>query len=410
MIPRYFPRQLVLGFFLAFVALASARPIWTDARATHPIQGFTMAAYCGSEPTSPVVYVSNIFDVVSPARVGGGISTSPLNNAFKNYLVEEYDFKSNAPYSAGCRVFQTLSQAEAFKRQVISQGQQANKQIVEVKWNPGPIVAVDRGDSFDIGPKVPPPTHTICAVGHDDTMYFSAVFDTTSPHNYQALGNAFNDFLRKRYGFEPQVEATCTPMNTVREANQLLKDRVTGLRVNNHKAVETGWKFGAPLPLAVGTGTTMPNRPPKVVADVEPPTAPVPLPTPGSRPAATSAPTVSTKEFAANEGPQVLAYCQKDRMLSKIFDCYRVLLSVSNYRMEHGSSDSLASLFTEEKVNLAGAIGTGAGQWVRDRATAQGFDNRVTNCIEQKFNVSFYDKPYISKMNEIYAASVAACK
>jgi len=87
-----------------------------------------------------------------------------------------------------------------------------------------------------------------------------------------------------------------------------------------------------------------------------------------------------------------------------------VLLSVSNYRMEHGSSEPLASLFTQEKVNLAGAISTGLGQWVRNRATAQGLDNRVTNCIEQKFNVSFYEKPYISKMQEIYNASVTACK
>lgn len=105
-----------------------------------------------------------------------------------------------------------------------------------------------------------------------------------------------------------------------------------------------------------------------------------------------------------------MAYCQKDPMLSKIFDCYRVQRSVYNYRMEHGTGDSLASLFKEEKVNLAEAIGTGLGEWVRARATADKFENRVTNCIEQKFNVSFYDKPYISKMKEIYAASVAACK
>jgi hypothetical protein len=97
-------------------------------------------------------------------------------------------------------------------------------------------------------------------------------------------------------------------------------------------------------------------------------------------------------------------------MLSKIFDCYRVQRSVSNYRMEHGSSEPLASLFKQEKVNLAGAIGTGLGQWVRDRASSQGFGNRDINCIEQKFNVSFYEKPYISKMQEIYNASVAACK
>ena len=61
----------------------------------------------------------------------------------------------------------------------------------------------------------------------------------------------------------------------------------------------------------------------------------------------------------------MLAYCQKDPMLSKIFDCYRVQRSVYNYRMEHGSSEPLASLFTQEKVNLAGAIDIGLNLWVR---------------------------------------------
>jgi hypothetical protein len=344
------------------------------------------------------VYISKIFDVVSPTRVGGGISTGPLNFAFKNYLIEEYDFKSNAHYSAGCAVFLTLNLAEANRRQIISQAQQANKQIVEIKWNPGPIVAVDRGDSFDIGPREPAPSHTICAIGHESTTYFSAVFDTSGSRVDPAWDNAFNNFLKKNYGAEGL--ANCTSMNTVREATRLLHDRVVGLRVNNHKAVETGWKFD---PTDIAANKPRPKPTPTPDDDPEPVVQ--------QRPAAQKPPpSQSLTDFAAKEGPQVLAYCQKDPMLSKIFDCYRVLLSVSNYRMEHGSSEPLASLFTQEKVNLAGAIGTGLGQWVRDRATAQGLGNRVINCIEQKFNVSFYEKPYISKMQEIYNASVAACK
>ena len=398
MIPRNLSRYPILISSLAFVALASAILIRTDALATHLIQGSTMTAYCSSEMGGNVVYISKMFDVVSPARVGGGIDTSPLNFAFKNYLVEEYDFKSNAHYSAGCAVFQTLSKAEANRRQIISQAQQANKQIVEVTWNPGPVVAVDHGDSFIIGPKGPPPTHTICAIGHQNTTYFSAVFDTSGSRLDPAWNNAFNNFLRRNYGAEG--DANCTSMNTVREATGLLHDRVVGLRANNHKAVETGWKFD---PTDIAANKPRPKPTPTPDDDPEPVVQ--------QRPAAqTAPPSQSIKDFAAKEGPQVLAYCQKDPMLSKIFDCYRVLLSVSNYRMEHGSSEPLASLFTQEKVNLAGAIGTGLGQWVRDRATAQGLNNRVTNCIEQKFNVSFYEKPYISKMQEIYNASVAACK
>jgi hypothetical protein len=326
------------------------------------------------------------------------LDTNPLNNAFKNYLVEEYDFKSNANYSTGCRVFQTLSQAEANRRQIMNQAQQANKQIVELKWNPGPIVAVGHGDGFIIGPKVQPPTHTICAIGHESTTYFSAVFDTSGSRVDPAWDNAFNNFLKKNYGAEGL--ANCTSMATVREATRLLHDRVVGLRANNHKAVETGWKFD---PTDIAANKPRPKPAPTPDDDPEPVAQ--------QRPAAqTAPPPQSIKDFAAQEGPQVLAYCQKDPMLSKIFDCYRVQRSVYNYRMEHGSSEPVASLFKQEKVNLAEAIGTGLGQWVRDRATSQGLDNRVINCIEQKFNVSFYEKPYISKLQEIYNASVAACK
>jgi hypothetical protein len=397
MVPRNLSRYIILVSSLAFVALTYAIPLRTDALATHLIQGSTMTAHCSSEMGGSVVYISKIFDVGSPTRVGGGIDTSPLNFAFKNYLVEEYDFKSNANYSPGCRVFPSLSQAEANRRQIISQSQQANKQIVELTWNPGPIVAVDRGDSFSIGPKGPPPTHTICAIGHQTTTYFSAVFDTSGSRLDPAWNNAFNNFLRKNYRAEG--DANCTSMNTVREATRLLHDRVAGLRVNNHKAVETGWKFD---PTDIEANKPRPKPSPTPDDDPEPAVQ--------QRPTSQTAPPSSVKDFAEKEGPQVLAYCQKDPMLSKIFDCYRVQRSVYNYRMEHVSSEPLAGLFTQEKVNLAEAIGTGLGQWVRDRATSQGLDNRVTNCIEQKFNVSFYEKPYISKMQEIYNASVAACK
>jgi hypothetical protein len=398
MVPRNLSRYIILVSSLAFVALIYAMPLQADALATYLIQGSTMTAHCTSEMGGNVVYISKIFDVVSPARAGGGIDTSPLNSAFKNYLVEEYDFKSSANYSAGCRVFPTVSQAEANRGQIINQAQQANKQIVELKWNPGPIVAVDHGDSFIIGPKVPPPVHTICGIGYQNTTYFSAVFATSSSRPDPAWNNGFNNFLRKNYGAEG--EANCTSMNTEREATRLLHERIVGLRTNSHNAVETGWKFDS-----ADIAANKPRPKPAPTPDDDP------EPVAQQRPAAqTAPPSQSSKDFAAQEGPQVLAYCQKDPVFSKIFDCYRVQRSVYNYRMEHGSSEPLASLFKQEKVNLAQAIGTGLGQWVRDRATVQGFDNRVTNCIEEKFNVSFYEKPYISKMQEIYNASVAACK
>ena len=399
MIPRNFSRYIILASSLAFVVLASAIPIRTQVLLTHTTQGFIMTkGYCASGPSSSVLYVSNIFDVGPTPRLTS-IDPSPLNNAFKNFLVEEHNFKSNSNIPANCGVFETLSQATEKRRQVISQAQQANKQILEVNWSPGPIVAVQQRDTFLIGPKGPPPTHTFCAVGHDDTMYFSDVFDTVSTQNYQIVADAFNEFLHKRYGFEPQVDATCTPLNTVREAEEILKARIGGVRYNRRNAVETGWKFGSN---DVASTKPRPKPTPKVDDDPEP-TPP--------RPATPKAPpSQSINEFARKESPQVLDYCQKDPMLSKIFDCGRVQRSVYNYRMEHGMSEPLASLFKQEKVNLAGAIDIGLNLWVKQRANAQGLSNRVSNCIEQKVNVSFYERPYISQLQKIYDASAAACK
>ncbi|HEY7783808.1 MAG TPA: hypothetical protein VIB00_03735, partial [Pyrinomonadaceae bacterium] len=296
---RNLSRHTILVSSLTLVALSSVIALRTDALATHLSQGSIWTAACSSEMGGNVVYVSKIFDVVSPPFMTQ-IDTNPLNNAFKNYLVEEYDFKSNAAYSTGCRVFKDLSQAEANRRQITNQAQQANKQIVELKWNPGPIVAVSHGDGFIIGPKVPPPTHTICSIGYQNTTYFSAVFDTREYRPDPAWDNAFNNFLRKNYGAEGL--ANCTSMATVREATRLLHNRVVGLRVNNHKAVETGWKFD---PTDLAANKPRPKSTPTPDADPEPV---VP-----QRPAAQKAPpSQSIKDFAAQEGPQVLAYCQKD--------------------------------------------------------------------------------------------------
>jgi hypothetical protein len=387
----------ILWLLCSFVvALAAIIPARTENALDTTVPNLGMSkGYCASTLDQPIVYFSNIFDATTKAR--NKISTLPLDGAFKNLLVEEYDFKSSSYNPTGCRLFETLSQAEASKRQLVAQAQQAGKQIVEVNWNPGPLSETPQygGESIAIGPAGPPPTHTFCAVGNQSTMYFSAVFDTQGSLPNPKWNDAFSAFLSKKYGFRAEVEATCTIMATVREAEFNLKARIGGVRYNRHKAVETGWKFDP-----TGTYKPAPKPTPKVDDDPEPQIAQK----------VKSAPSGDIRAFATKELPLVLDYCQKDPMLSKIFDCYRVQRSVYNYRMEHGSSEPLASLFTQEKVNLSGAIDTGLNLWVKQRAAAQGFSNKVSGCIEQKFAVSFYDKPYISQMQKIYDASVAACK
>lgn len=364
--------------------------------ATGPSLGITKG-YCASMLDQPVVYFSNIFDANIKAQTK--ISTAPLNYAFKNYLVEQYDFKSNSNLPTGCMLFETLSNAEASKQQLVAQARQEGKQVVEVKWNPGPLSETPgSADSVAIGPAGPTPVHTFCAVGNQSTMYFSAVFDSQGALKNPKWNDAFSAFLSKQYGFTPEVEATCTIMATVREADAMLKARIGGVRYNKHNAVETGWKFDP-----TGTYKPIPKPTPKVDDDPEPPPPPQAVPK--------VPPSQSLNDFAAKEGPIVLGYCQKDPKLSKLFDCYRVQRSVYNYRMQHGSSEPLASLFTQEKVNLAEAIDNNlVGMWVRARATTGGESTKFSNCVEQKFIVSFYDKPYISQMQKIYDASVAACK
>src|SRR6266850_2862065 len=221
-------------------------------------------AFCSSEQDKPVVYLSKIFDVDITVPT---IDTQPLVNGFIIHLKEKYDYQAGSNYPVVCPLYKTPGEAEATRRKMQAQVQQTAKQIIEVDWTPPawaqPLQSPGGPGFF---PQAPPiPAHTYCAVGHDDTMYFSDVFDTISTGNYQALGNAFNDFLRKRYGFEPQVDATCTPLNTVREAERNLKARVGGVRANNHKAVETGWKYDP-----TGTYKPMPKPTPKVDDDPEP--------------------------------------------------------------------------------------------------------------------------------------------
>lgn len=388
-------KPILLFLWVFIFAAAAIIPARTEnASAMNSSNWGMFKGYCSSTLDQPIVYFSNIFDANLKAQTK--ISTLPLSSAFKIYLVEQYDFKSSSNYPAGCSLFQNLSQAEASKRQLAAQAQQAGKQIVEVNWNPGPLSEVTYGDMVAVGPAKPPPTHTFCAVANQSTMYFSAVFDTQGALPNPKWNDGFNEFLNKQYSFRPEVDATCTTMNTTREAEAVLNARVGGVRYNKHKAVETGWKFDP-----TGTYKPVPKPTPKSDDDPEPQVSQKPRP----------APPADIRSFATKEAPLVMEYCQKDPMLSKVFDCFRVQRSVYNYRMEHGGSEPLASLFTQEKVNLAGAINNASVSiWVKQRTTAQGISNKVSNCIEQKFIVSFYEKSYISQMQKIYNTSVAACK
>jgi hypothetical protein len=395
MIPRNPSRQRIVLLCLSLLALAVFIPARTDkVGATHrAIQEYTKG-FCASERDKPVVYFSKTFDVNITKRA---IDTQPLVNAFIIHLKEEYDYKTNNNYPVLCPLYKSLGEAEAARRVQEAQARGPGKQIVEVDWTPPAWGQVLQSDDPNFMAKGPPvPTHTFCAVGHDDTMYFSGVFDALSTENYQALGNAFNGFLLKRYGFEPQVDATCTPLNTVREAEYNLKARIGGVRANNHKAVETGWKYDP-----TGTYKPVPKATPKPDDDPEPPQK-------QPRPA----PATDARDFATKEAQAALAICQNDRVMSGAFDCYRVHRAVYNYRIAHaGEVSPVPVVKLLDKLDCSECIiDYRVKMWATSAAQSRRLQPKAADCVAERFLTNVRGKPNPGHANELFEAAIAACK
>ena len=375
----------------SLMALAAIIPARTESAptATRPNLA-TFKIYCASSLDQPTVYFSNIFDANLKAQTQ--ISTLPLGSAFKNYLVEEYDFKSSS--GAGCGFFDSLAKAEANKRQLMVQAQQANKRVVEVNWNHGPLSETPMGDGASIGIAGPIPTYTFCAMPHEVTMYYSAVFKTAGGQVNPKWNDAFSEFLYKTYGFHAEVEPTCTIMATNREAEAILNARVAGARINSHKVVETGWKFDP-------TGTYKPAPKPTPKADDDP--------EPVQRPVAPN-PSRQASDTAMKEVPAAVAYCQKDPSMSAIFNCDNFGRAIYNYRMAHinESPEPLATVVT--KLNCVECVDpVRVSSWVQNRATADKLSNKATNCVTQSVIVNLQKTPQANRLKEFYSEAVATC-
>ncbi len=397
MIPRnIFHRSIVTWSFWLFcaalVAFAATIPASTkNAVTTSGPNPGVFRIYCASSQEQPVVYFSKIFDANLQAQTK--ISVAPLGLAFRNYLVEQYDFKSSG--GASCGFYASLSAAEANRSQSMAQAQQARKQVVEVNWNPGPLSEVPTGDGgASVGLAGPTPSHTFCAVGHESTMYFSDVFDSAGSRLNPKWNDAFNEFLFKTYGFRPEVEATCTIMNTKKEAEAILKARVGGARTNSHKAVETGWRFDP-----TGTYKPVPKPTPKPDDDPEPVQRPAP-PNPSRQ----------TSDEAMKEVPSAVAFCQKNSSMSAIFNCDNFGRSVYNYRMAHLSeaAEPLATLVA--KLNCVECVDpVRVSNWVMNRASTDNLGNKVTNCVTQDVIVNLQKTPVPDRLQTFYKQAVATC-
>jgi hypothetical protein len=351
-------------------------------------------AFCFTEQDKPVVYFSKIFavDITVPT-----IDTQPLVNGFIIHLKEKYDYQTGSNYPVVCPLYKTLAEAEVTKRKMAAQVQQTAKQITEVDWTPPawaqPLQSPGGPGYF---PQAPPiPTHTFCAVGHESTMYFSAVFDTVGALNNQAWSDAFNAFLDKTYLAQGLV--TCTILNTVREAEHNLKARVAGVRANSHKAVETGWKYDPTVKIT----RAAPRATPKDDEDVEPAPRPVP-----------KAPAADARDFATKEAQAALTLCQNDRVMSGAFDCYGVHRAVYNYRIEHageGSPEPVVKLL--DKLDCSQCIvDFRVKGWATSAAQSRGQQLNAANCVAERFLTNVKAKPYPGHAKELFDAALAACK
>lgn len=392
-------RQLVLVLCIAITVAALLISANTkDALATRLPNASITKGFCASDSNGTVAYFTKIFDANIKAQTQ--ISTAGLNFAFKNYLIEEYDFKPGSNFPTQCLLFATLSQAQARKDELVALAKQARKEVMEVTWTPGPLSEKPIGDGAEIGPSGPIRTFTICAVGHQITMYFSAVFDTVGSSVNAAWNDGFNNFLSKNYS--AQGDASCTTMNTRREAERLLKDRIAGVRSNNRKAVETGWKFD-PNDLA---GNKQRPRPTPTPDDDPEPVTP-------SRPPAKAAP-ADIRQFATQEVPVALALCQNDRLVSGAFDCYCIQRAIYNYRMEHASEpgppEPLKDLFGKDKINCSSCIAQFVEAWATSHAQSQSLPLPKAQCVSKRFETALRAKPYPSHVKELFNAAIVACR
>src|SRR6476659_9877860 len=375
----------------SLMALAAIIPARTESAPTAIRPNLaTFKIYCASSLDQPIVYFSNIFDANLKAQ--SQISTLPLGSAFKNYLVEEYDFKSSS--GASCGFFDSLAKAEANKRQLMVQAQQANKRVVEVNWNHGPLSETPIGDGASVGIAGPILTYTFCAMPHEVTMYYSVVFKTAGALVNPKWNGALSEFLYKTYGFRAEVEATYTSMATNREAEAILNARVAGARVNSHKVVETGWKFDP-------TGTYKPAPKPTPKADDDP--------EPVQRPVAPN-PSRQTSDAVMKEVPAAEAYCQKDPSMSAVFNCQNFGRAIYNYRIAHINEppEPLASVVA--KLNCVECVDTvRLSQWVENRTAADKLSNKATNCVTQSVIVNLQKTPQAHRLKEFYEKAVATC-
>ncbi len=355
----------------------------------------TAGGYCYSDVLGPVVYFSAVFDTKLNPNVAN--NAHPMVREFLGYLKARYGFTTNSNYPVSCGFPNSVAVAEADRAVTEGRMRQERRQVVEVDWTylrdeAAAAVSFNRTGDTRNPPPPPPADHGFCVAGvFPGPVYLSVTFDAAPPVNIGQWSMMWFRFLGGKYGYKGTIQCE---NGTLDGARRILKAWSDGARAAGRNIVETGWKYDA----AANTASA-----PRVDEDREPP-----------RPAAGAAsPTTDARKLAGKEAPAALAYCQKDRLLSVVFDCLRVQHAVIAYRTAHsaGTPEPLASLFTGDKLDCTQCLDNyKQAAWAKRQALAQRMKAPAATCVSKEFVAKLKAKPYPNRVQEHFDAAVAACK
>lgn len=344
-----------------------------------------------------MVYFSAVFDTkLNPSVTNDAF---PIVREFHAYLKARYGFTTNSNYPVSCGVSNSVAVAEAGRGRTEDRMRQEQRKVVEVDWTylPDEAAAAASFNRSGGDPRNPPPRpqadHGFCVAGpFEGPLYVSDTFDAVAPVSIAQWNIAFLRLLGGKYGYKGTIQCE---NGSLHESRRVLKAATDGARAAGRNIVATGWKYDA-------AANTAPA--PRVDEDREPP-----RPAPGALAASTDA-----RKLAGKEAPAVLAYCQKDRLLSVVFDCLRVQQTVIAYRIAHaagGTPEPLAGLFAGDKLDCTKCLDNYKQKsWANRQALAQRLKPAVAKCVAQRFEANLKAKPYPNRVQEHYDAAVAACK
>jgi hypothetical protein len=391
-VPQITRRLAALSITIGGAVLCLA----ADAR---PLAAQGAQGYCASEVGRPIVYYTTIFDTKLNPKVP--IDAGTIQGEFHEYLKGRYDYKNSGNYPVQCSVLPSVAEAEAHKGRVLGTAPAASKQV-EVDWKYRPDTAWattsltyvrEQGSSGSAPPREPPDFGYCFAGPPEGALQVSAVFDGKPTVNLAQWQIDFSKYLGPKKGFIGTVSCR---NGSKGQAERMVNARIDGARAAGREVVETGWKPGTAVSAAAAAKPD----------DDKEPAAPPPPPPP---------PSASARDFATKEMPEVMAFCNGDKMISGAFDCNMVARVVYNYRLAHwsaGTPEPLAELFSGDKLDCTQCIKQFVEMWAVSRAQSTGYvlPAAPAQCAGKRFVESIKAKPYLNRVKELFDAAVKGCK